>query len=230
MDCIRSRIVKAIEAQWPRTLQQWLVFQAGVKVRKEYWVAQHSDAHGCLRATTNPKSALPEPVSAINLATEFDIPAILPAAFYRLAITDLQLDASGTFPWLKPSDFIASWSSLGQQNWSRLANGKEELIRQHQEVADAYEEPYYNSQWCPRNSDECQELAKKLKLKYDDAFNVRFVCKPDILGLIVDVLNSEEAASGEWDFCHSCKPLFKASLRDFMEKIWNALPVIFGLI
>lgn len=226
MDSIRARIVDGITAQWPQTLQEWIELQGKVAARNEYWEVQRHRPQAVAQVRPRPhlQYTIPEPVSAINLATEFDIPAILPAAFYRLAITDLQFDFGSAYP--RATDYAAAWSYLDQRNWLRLSKGKDVLVLYHGNLADAYDEPTYHLERCLRGG-ECREVAQTLRRKHDEAFNMDFARQPDILGLIFRILNSGQ--TDEWDLCAPCAFAIKNNMNDLMEGIWNDLPKTFKL-
>jgi hypothetical protein len=73
-DRLRERIVKHVEADWPQTLEEWDHLQEDI--------AQFKNDHP---GAEDVHEHFPEPVSAIRLARECDIPSILRPAFYHLS-------------------------------------------------------------------------------------------------------------------------------------------------
>ena len=81
-DALRHRIVSSLEADWPQTLAQWDARRAeAVLLRSEHSLQLTGRVNGLYL-----DDRLPEPASAIRLASDYGIPSILPAAFYTLAI------------------------------------------------------------------------------------------------------------------------------------------------
>lgn len=88
LDAIRARIVSAIEADWPLSLDEWNKVDLLMDLK--------SKGDG-LRFKCLPSDAfLPEPAAAIALARQFDIPKILPAAYYELSRRIIIYDRSST--------------------------------------------------------------------------------------------------------------------------------------
>ena len=105
MDPLRKIILHCIEADWPRTLQEWDHLQAtivhagelkssSVLPRMDTDDDDDNAPSSSSGASQGPyiDDCFPEPASAIRFATEFGCPSILPAAFYQLAITDPSAD------------------------------------------------------------------------------------------------------------------------------------------
>jgi hypothetical protein len=76
-DRLRERIVKHVESDWPTTLHAWDFRQAEI--------IRYQKDHPEPKEGEFTHEHFPEPVSAIRLAREFNIPTILPAAFYHLS-------------------------------------------------------------------------------------------------------------------------------------------------
>lgn len=71
VDLITKHIVKHIEGDWPQTLDEWDALCQPLA----FW---HSEGH-------QPKEELPEPIATIIFARTFDVPKVLPVAFYELS-------------------------------------------------------------------------------------------------------------------------------------------------
>lgn len=71
---IRDCIVERLESDWPQTILSWDTLEGEIERTTE-----HSNVHWYT------DDRFPEPASAIRLARDFNIPSILPAAFYQLS-------------------------------------------------------------------------------------------------------------------------------------------------
>lgn len=71
VDLVTKHIIKHIEADWPQTLDDWDALGQPLA----FW---HLEGH-------RPKEELPEPIATINFARTFDVPKVLPVAFYELS-------------------------------------------------------------------------------------------------------------------------------------------------
>lgn len=76
MEELRKRIVFRVEADWPQSISEWHRFDTTPMPK-----APSDATYTCPRS----KTLILEPVSAIRLARTYNIPAILPAAFYHLS-------------------------------------------------------------------------------------------------------------------------------------------------
>ncbi|TFK47456.1 hypothetical protein OE88DRAFT_1811253 [Heliocybe sulcata] len=137
---IRERIVSRLEEDWPRTLNEWDALEAEIEeMQKDLHDSHDCDAYNHNCDLTN---FLPEPVSAINLAVDCDVPSILPAAFYQLMRSSpsypryeyLALDegdnqdlASERDDYVSDGGRLASWQDLSADNHYRLHLGRERI-------------------------------------------------------------------------------------------------------
>lgn len=83
MDSIRQRVIDVMRADWPMTYEQWARFRAELEVMKR---AHNISPDGRVDGK-DLHERIPEPASAARFARDFDIPSILPAAYYTLATT-----------------------------------------------------------------------------------------------------------------------------------------------
>lgn len=112
----RTVIVEHLKSDWPQSLEEWDILWGGSP-----------------RRVLMPFQA-PEPCSAINLARKYDIPDILPAAFYALSCIDLCNDewdprtsTREIYPWSWDSDAQARWSLLSPRDMLRLMKGRDKI-------------------------------------------------------------------------------------------------------
>lgn len=142
-DCrdVRDRVVRHIEADWPRSPAEWF--------------AKHNMRKACFEAAkflsqgVPAENMFPEPASVIRLAQDYDIPSVLPAAYLELVSISRRND------WDKlrkknddssdesesedederehrnvrpsPQKRSARWRLLDDEDFARLRRGKQEL-------------------------------------------------------------------------------------------------------
>ncbi len=126
IDKIKGAIVERITKDWPTTVNQYdSAAQARMEMGSVFPMFMTWDY------------AFPEPVAAIELATKFDIPEILPAAFYRLATINTSINWSDME--YKPA---GRWSELSPQNMVRFIIGRDKLYKSTvQRILEVLEEP-----------------------------------------------------------------------------------------
>lgn len=127
---IRARIVENLEADWPQTLAQWDARRSEtIMARSEHAQQASGKVNGLYL-----DDRLPEPASAIRIASDYNIPSILPAAFYELALltTDADWDTyranpSGEGKHLRFGARTARWNLLDKRDLMRLLHGQKLL-------------------------------------------------------------------------------------------------------
>lgn len=201
---IPKTIVNHISAEWPRTLVEW-------NIRQKELESIPQSMH----------RTLPEPVAAIQFATIYDAPEILPAAFYQLCITPTESDWDATLLKEKPGilKLAARWSSLDATNAVRFAKGRDALLRNYFSNVLAMcsksrtSKAYGQSQYCSCNF----EL---LKSQVDSA---RSCYHHDCLKHLQTLTNMPGA------LCSECLTKNRQHFKDLQTQIWNRLPEFFGL-
>ena len=131
VDSIGQAILAHLRTMWPTTLTDLLRM---VKARADWAKLYHTEEASYnqpLDSKLHLCESFPEPASAIRLARDYDIPAILPAAFYILATSDP--DA----PWpdrgvfrgkkLLRTSVPANWALLEDGDRLRLFRGRDRL-------------------------------------------------------------------------------------------------------
>ena len=83
MDSLRPRLIRPFQQAWPKTPCQW--DQLEIQLDSQDGAFTDHLVHGLYHRFEALTSQLPDPAPVIRLAGEFDIPAILPAAFYHLS-------------------------------------------------------------------------------------------------------------------------------------------------
>ena len=214
VDWIYNRLSQHIRDQWPTTLEEWHAFHSNIKSKEE------------LReiglAATPTHYSVPNASHAIRLGTEFDIPQVLPAAFYMLAITDVHSDPDAAdFAF---TDIAAEWDVLERSDLLRLFRGKDRLIKKHALIARAY----CSSKWCRASSgpDSCSKKLLSLRQEHEQSFDMEFARRPDILGKLFGLLTTP---TDEWPVCSSCTSAIEDDLQELARVVWHELPEIFEL-
>lgn len=218
IDSLRKHIVQHIEADWPKSLEEWFYFRKALESKK-FWLKSADHLAG-----TPLPFAFADPASAIRLATQFNIPSILPAAFYRLAITDVEHDSSIAAD--DPREIAADYDCLERQDLLRLLRGRTTLIQDYSTVSLLLS-PYgvARHEQC-ETSRKCKAAKEKLAEEHAQAFKIEYARRPDILGLVFDMLESDKCYG---DVCaHCCQSMDKA-LWKLLERLWDKLPETFTL-
>ncbi|KAF8121079.1 hypothetical protein EV363DRAFT_1187321 [Boletus edulis] len=114
-----AQIMRHLESDWPQTLNDW------DKLERDITETKNSDADRI-------DDHSPEPAAAIKLAHRFDIPSILPAAFYHLSRLSIQDDwdkthADPSISIRNPTKRTAKWGLLSAKDFRCLLLGKAEL-------------------------------------------------------------------------------------------------------
>ncbi|TFY61659.1 hypothetical protein EVG20_g6971 [Dentipellis fragilis] len=230
IDSLRNTIITRLEEDWPPSLDGWDVLDAQIQSMALIWTRDHRDA---LRKPTQTAeyfdTSVPEPASAIQLAREFDIPSILPAAFYTLSRISIDenwhimhdLDERTSQP-----TRTARWRDLGPQDFICLLEGRARL----QGVMDYdYSEPssnlvdiYYDENPHARSSF-CTESTRET---FYDQIGDAASDSSDVLG----ALHPYQAKfhSGH-KVCPSCSRKFTMEVHNLRQYIWDRLPEHFGL-
>lgn len=83
IDPVRRRVIDIMHDSWPQTFEDWLRYQSEITIIRTMHAGSLSD-DGLVDGKSF-EERIPEPASAIRFAQDFDVPSILPLAFYTLA-------------------------------------------------------------------------------------------------------------------------------------------------
>ncbi|KAG1744167.1 uncharacterized protein EDB91DRAFT_1221061 [Suillus paluster] len=123
VDRLYEHIVTSIKADWPQTLPRWDFMDA---MDIERMIKPHTTIPWDPELEDQQKML--EPAAAIHIAHEFNIPEILPAAFYHLARIKISCDYDEVRQNLCPkSEHAARWGMLTWEDLACLLHGKEEM-------------------------------------------------------------------------------------------------------
>ncbi|KAH8111522.1 hypothetical protein DFH11DRAFT_612619 [Phellopilus nigrolimitatus] len=205
LDAVRQRVVSHVCSDWPTTLEEWDIFEGHVftLIDMPYLYC-------------NSVEVTPEPVSAIVLARRFNIPEILPAAFYTLSRLKMK-DEYDRKPGYPTSDSArkARWKLLSASDFRALCRGREELEDQVLPMYNSFSYRHPPAQ-CPPYCKTTFE--KRVELFLDDARQSH-----DILF----ALATERLEAGP--ICSACSALYTCQAHDCRLRIWHMLPEIFRL-
>lgn len=116
-DQLTSVIIDHVANMWPKTLHEWDLQESTFRLLQN---SSHVTA-------TQLRHAVSEPASAIMFALEFDVPTILPAAFYMLAVTPSGADWASTLPTKSTLYSAARWDLLDGPTAIKLLRGRDSL-------------------------------------------------------------------------------------------------------
>ncbi|EKM51455.1 uncharacterized protein PHACADRAFT_187954 [Phanerochaete carnosa HHB-10118-sp] len=247
VDSLCKRIANHLEQQWPQTLEAYV--QAQLTIRKAY------GSQWMLKAPLNPGGVLsersiylsfPEPGAAIRLATDFDIPSILPAAFYSLSTSGPARD------WESARDIAshslttrpARWELLNDDNLLRYYRAKYSLKKKLAQLSNVLRDIFSDRGDNPCTGESpytiddnemtlspCITIVLKvietgMRSKAEDTSDALGVVQgADPLMKLFDLT----ADVDNWELCMRCADAAKKRLLERMHALWNELPEIFNL-
>ena len=215
VDSVCKAVVSHLEQAWPRTLAEL--------IRLEYDTRRVEEGFCGLDERTRyirKRSDLLEPAIAIRLATDFDIPSILPAAYYMLTT-------------MYVPDELASRCErylLGDSEMLRYYKGKYELADLRPEVECIYQAVGYtkdctNAPLAGTESD-CTKTSNRI---YDESMplwkaSLELQCA-DPLKRLIELYDK----GLDETLCAGCKAFVRMQAQYEMKDIWNSLSKIFNL-
>lgn len=223
MDVLRNRIIEHVQQDWPPSLWQWDKLESEINSMKNIWHIEQGDDQ-CSYVDDH----LPEPASAIRLARDCNVPAVLPAAFYhlsRLSIYDNRVEARHL---LDPNSICceglgngrrtAEWNLLDTEDFICLLKGQARLSVAAAEMLH-FKDCSQEEHW----SDNCS-LAQRQKLFQD----IRNACRysRDILRTSREFM--ERGTFGS-QICYLCNSRIRDELASFRLLLWMKLGDLFCL-
>ena len=211
IDRMYAQIVRNLERDWPQTLKDWDALEREVSFIKNDLGVDRIDDH------------LPEPASVIQLARQFDIPGVLPSAFYhlsRLSVLDDwdKIHADPSLQIRNPTQRTARWGLLSAEELHCLLLGKAELAdflcgcintKDFQHVTSIVSR---REVWC--------EVAEGL---WKDILD-RCLQSADPLALLKAPVDGEKAQR-----CHICANALRAKMLVVRAQVWEKLEDLFHL-
>ena len=197
-----------IRKEWPTTLSGWAIRQLELK---------STGAHG----------TLPEPVSAIQFATTYDIPSILPAAFYHLAILPTKHDWRESREAAAAASYhvnvnAARWSSLDGPSAVRFAKGRDAMVEYYfAHVEDNMEPPVDQFNRRRETGCTCDFSALQTEIKLSG------VCQN--LDPLQELQTLVDRCDHLYRFCEACLVRVRGNFARLRVDIWNELPYFFAV-
>lgn len=157
VDHIRNTIIERLESDWPQSLFEWDLLEKRIKSVRDMYDAlkwrtpPEADSSNSEGEVFIIRHHFPEPCSAIRLAKQYDIPSILPSAFYRLACIYLNND------WHRPKtdeeqrrwrkEFLHRSDLLTVSDMATVIRGVEAL-KQHRTLQIPFEHTDHEAETC----------------------------------------------------------------------------------
>ncbi|GJE89661.1 hypothetical protein PsYK624_057670 [Phanerochaete sordida] len=223
-EALRARIVENIEADWPRTLPQWDARRQEIIIaRSEHYLRINGKLEGLFL-----DDRLPEPASAIRIASDFAIPSILPAAFYQLSqiSTDADWDAYRANPTAEGKHLrfgarTARWKLLDRVDLMRLLHGQKALASYTRAIGT----DIFGAR-CPRGSQGCSRARTECwKYMQENAP----ISMDDPLEILHDCMSLHEFFTGNDLPCETCTSEISQQAEKKRNELWRSLPSIFNL-
>ncbi|KAI0054904.1 hypothetical protein BV25DRAFT_353122 [Artomyces pyxidatus] len=198
-----------MKGDWPSVFTAWAHLQEVCqKLNCEIAVFEHGDATADLRRL--------DPIKAIHLAEELDVPDVLPVAFYELSRIFDMLDHKTQ---LYRSWFAQKLSQLSSRNLAKVMFGRISLRGRIREAVDS----------CPAR-EECPSVSicqHGLSRWWEVLKSESFYDTDPFLSLRKSVDKCGDIA--EREVCRLCRLHTAEYLRTTRDQIWLKLPEIFDL-
>ena len=220
VESILCRVADHLKANWPTGLREYVAAQSAFTGDVDYIA---SNSHDIWERVEHD---YPEPALSIRLAKEVGELSVLSAAFYRLAISAPSIDWIKTLRVRKAGTLSARWDLLEKEDWVRYNAGKDELFdRSRRFFPNEYHETLKELGSKCRNEDKCRMVVHDLCAFHDKQVTADFARQPDVIRQMLELRTEAD----DLDFCFSCGDALGITIYNYMNKIWDDLPAIFGL-
>ena len=238
MDTLRERLVSVVRADWPETLEDWVRYRAELSAIKRMHKA--SDPTGFTIDRGLIEDHLPEPASLVRFARDFDVPAVLPIAYYTLAglsrYTDWDtIHAGQPLVAIGPGDrtLSARWPLLDTLDLKIIMRLKEMLATRTASIVDTYcgevalgqlaRELKMSHPMCDtptRCLDEMRRLTTKWREEDFEVHDVlQYVQCPDPLNVLQKLYNTHTT----WKLCRGCDGRLQKHITDAQVALWEQI-------
>ncbi|KAF7791232.1 hypothetical protein EIP86_002246 [Pleurotus ostreatoroseus] len=222
-DTIHARLVENLQADWPQTLAQWDARRLETAVaRSEHELRVNGKVDGLFL-----DDRLPEPASAIRIASDFHISNILPAAFYQLALlnTDADWDAYRARPlgegkYLRFGARTARWGLLDRQDLMRLCHGQKLLAAYTRSIGTEIFSPQ-----CPKNAKGCSKARSDCWKYIQENAPISMEDPLDILHDCVNIRDIFPILP-----CERCTSDIATKAQNKRHELWRKLPALFNVV
>lgn len=232
IDSVRKRIIEIMEDSWPTTYERWAVFSAGMtRIRQLAWWNPTYPDHVC-------RVLIPEPAAAISFAQEFDIPTILPFAYYTLACISIYAE------WKEDSDIgcwstdrpgapcAARWGLVDRTGMRMVMEGRENICQRFHSLLPE-NATLWSSLRNPERYGNCTTcVVQKIPGLVNKWRQEYFACDVTCSDGFADILHRLEQlsqAAMKCDACPSCQGRMFEIIKTPQAELWARLPGFFGL-
>lgn len=233
VESVRKRIIEIMEDSWPTTLEAWELFVG--EMASIVRTALRTEMQGNLW-----HSRIPEPVAAIRFAQEFDIPSILPFAFYTLSTIPVanDYDAMCVDGVDRPgAPCAARWALMDRANLMTLLQGRETLSEHRQSLSPGASSFWWTlcspekyggciAQLAPCVTQKIPDMVKRWQAEYFSGISDNDTA--DLLHRLNKL--SQAALDSKHDaLCYGCGASMVKMISAKQVHLWSCLPGCFGL-
>ena len=230
-------ISNLLEDHFPPTFSEWVRVQDDASRLQDLWAARCA---GIASNTVDDLFPL-NPASAVYIALKYNMPSILPAAFYALSTIDFQDDwdrwrAGPAEQWrytttedVKPSDPLrcgrrtAQWARLEKDALMKVILGKRALQGRRAVLGRVFAPGGGGQVECVRQ-DRCPHVLTRLAEDYNTTFAGSGPWDP-----LQALLKTFTSVSANKTLCKICRIAVRTNINGEMVKLWKDLPQIFSL-
>lgn len=222
-------IISRLEDDWPKDIAEYWRFEAD-------WRATTRDTtFGELNLNNNPQDppaylSFPDPATAIRLGVDYDVPSVLPAAFYVLSMTDASVgwrDEVAIPRWEQRTSRYARWDILHPSERESAIQGREKLIEFVQRIGTIFEVRHNEcaSRYALDEKDQsrCRVAAERLSSRWSSQDRPGATIDP--IGGLATIYRGQDA----WGICENCKKIVRQRISRMLREIWNSLPQTFSI-
>ena len=227
-------VLHLLEKRWPTTLIDWLGLQGESSRLRDLWTSRCTDL-----VNTSLDSLYPiDPAAAVYMGTAFDMPSVLPAAFYALSAIDFQDDwdrwnAPATWNYTESEDLTttnpckswrrtARWSWLTKETLMKLLLGKQALQARRAALWRVY--TVNGVAEAAHGKQPCQEELARLTNDYGATFAGSGHTEPlQALTHMLTKIRSNKT------MCRPCRAAVRSNINKELKKLWADLPGMFSL-
>lgn len=220
---LAAKIIAQLKFEWPTSLSIYDKHETRVRNAS----IAHASAPDGQIAGQYLDDLFPEPASIIRLAREFNIPELLPAAFYALSLISPSADYTALHARLRPDRATAQlarggrsarWALLAPADLLSLAKGQDQL-RSHKTLTRAFE-THTHAPACSAGWDVLLGALRELLERTNDVLGA-------LTYLRLYVADQEKAGTAR--ICPSCVEEVYSMIDALRLRIWRNLPWWFGV-
>ncbi|KDQ58289.1 hypothetical protein JAAARDRAFT_193703 [Jaapia argillacea MUCL 33604] len=213
LDHLKSRI----ESAWPKTLVEWDALEAEI--------AHYNDTRGIGDDIVD--NQYPEPAMAIMVATQFELDAVLPVAFYHLSRLDTEMDRKyysevddDAFLYrITDGERSANWGCLGADELLTLTRGRERLKSMYYWISRHLDNPAFR---CSSDKDtQCSKILSKMRKDFQGQGSQR----GDLLEHLKTGFSSTTLEGS--GLCFRCTRRLEEEVKEMREILWDDLRGVF---